>query len=360
MSEHTKTNRLAWLDWAKGFAMLLVLIGHSMRDEMRQNAPALDFIYRAAYIFHMSYFFWISGYGYFLSRKRGGAPLAILVRRVKKQLVPWLLYTLLIYAAFMAAMQIPALKTTLKDAGYTPLSPVLYAIQALQANNPWAYHLWFLYVLLVLQAILMASDGLSGGRHTKTVCVILTVLSIVGLAARSCLRLGEWWRLYDYITLYVPMICLGVLMADWKPKPWLVWLWGGLGIVYIVVRAVFFSGFAGNSLRVDGMERFVIYLLAILLLPGVMMLLNRLFQTQLVPRTRAGKACLSFLGRESMIIYLVHQPFCCAFLGLVLYNRLHLPALVTMAVCLAVSIAVSWIAAKGIAKLKSTGKKTTI
>ena len=338
--------RKSWLDWAKGFAMLLVLIGHSMRDEMRQSAPALDMIYRIAYIFHMSYFFWISGYGYWFSRAKGRKPLEILGRRMKKQLPPWLLYALFIYAAFMAAIRVPALEKTLSAAGYVSLPLLSYLVQTLQANNPWAYHLWFLYVLILLTVILALADGLTGGRHTKGVCVVLMAVGIAGLAVRSFLNVGEWWRLYDYLTLYLPMICLGVLMADWKPKDWIVWLWGGLGIVYILVRAFFFSGFSGNSLRVEGAARFAVYLLADALLPGVMLLLNRVFQRQWLPKTKAGKAFLGFLGRESMIIYLVHQPFCCAFLGLILYNRLHLPAVPTMIVCLTVSVIVSWAAVK--------------
>ena len=49
----------------------------------------------------------------------------------------------------------------------------------------------------------------------------------------------------------------------------MLWLWGGAGLIYIVVRVVFFSGFSGNSLRVeDLLSRFLIYLLADLLLPG--------------------------------------------------------------------------------------------
>ena len=86
--ETKNENRLAWLDLAKGFAMLLVLIGHCMRDEMRQVSPVLDFLYRAFYIFHMSYFFWLSGVNYRLSRDKGRPPLQIAARRLRKQLPP--------------------------------------------------------------------------------------------------------------------------------------------------------------------------------------------------------------------------------------------------------------------------------
>ncbi len=353
-SARSEKGRLDWLDIAKGFAMLLVLVGHSMRDEMRQVSPALDFLYRAFYIFHMSYFFWLSGYNYRMSRGRGRTPAQILSRRLKKQAPPWLIYTLFVFAAFSIAIRIPAFRGTLESAGYGGMTFVSYMLSALQANNPWAYHLWFLYVLLLLTMILCLADGITGGRHTTAVCVFLIALGLAGLAAQPLLSLGAWWRLVNYLSLYLPMICLGALMAEWKLPDPVVWIWGVAGLAYIVVRAVFFSGFSGNSLRVESPAgRFLIYLLADILLPGTMLALNRLFDRGWLVRTNAGKKAFRYLGRESMIIYLVHQPFCCAFLGLILYNRMKLPALLVMAVCLAASIAVPWAVSAALKRVKA-------
>ena len=340
------TRRIAWLDLGKGFAMALVLVGHSMRDEMRLASPALDLLYRAMYIFHMTYFFWMSGYTYRLSREKGRPPLQTAWRRLKKQFVPWFLYTLLIWVVFTVAVRLPGVGRVLADAGYAALPLGDYLLAAFQANNPWAYHLWFLYVLMLLTLTIALMDA-AGGKHLRKVCVGLIALGVIGLAARGALPLGEWWRLYDYFTLYLPVVCLGILMADLKVSDKVCWIWGGAGIVYIAVRALWFSGFSGNSLRTDSpVERLILYLLADLLLPGVMMLLGRLFERGALPRSSWGKRFLTFLGRESMLIYLLHQPFCCAFLGMLLYNKLGLSALPTMAACLAVSLAVSWAAVR--------------
>ena len=344
MQKEQRSQRIAWLDLGKGFAMVLVLLGHSMRDEMRSASPALDLLYRVVYIFHMTYFFWMTGYTYRLSREKGHPPLQTAWRRLKKQIIPWLLYTLLIWAIFSAAVRLPGIGRVLADAGYAALPLGDYLLTALQANNPWAYHLWFLYVLMLLTATIALADAIFGGKHLRAVCVGLIALGIVGLAARGTLPLGEWWRLYDYFTLYLPVVCLGILMADLKVSDRLCGLWGGAGIAYIIVRALWFSGFSGNSLRTDSpVARLMLYLLADLLLPGVMLLLGRLFERGTLPRTTWGKRFLTFLGRESMLIYLVHQPFCCAFLGMILYGRLGLPTLPTMAVCFAVSLAVPWV-----------------
>ena len=342
-SKKEARGRIAWLDLGKGFAMALVLLGHSMRDGMRVSSPALDLVYRVVYIFHMTYFFWMSGFTYSLSRGKGQPPLRAAGRRIKKQLAPWLGYTLFIYAVFFLAGRVPSVSGMLKEAGYGQMPLGAYLLSAVQANNPWAYHLWFLLVLMLITLIVALCDAAAGGKRLRLVCWGLIAAGLAGLAARGLVPLGEWYRLFDYLALYLPMFCLGVLMAGWKPSRAACWLWGGAGIVYITVRAVCFSDFSGNSLRTDSaLVRFILYLLADLLLPGVMLLLQRLFEEGAVPRTAAARRFLTFLGRESMLIYLVHQPFCCAFLGLVLYNKLGLPSLIVMAACLAASIAVPW------------------
>ena len=337
--------RILWLDLAKGLAMAMVLVGHSMRDEMRLSSPVLDLSYRLVYIIHMTWFFWMSGYTFSLSRNRGTSPLRAASRRLKKQFPLWLGYTLLIWATFRLALFLPRVSDALQEAGYIPLSLDTYLVLAFQANNPWAYHLWFLLVLMLITLILGLADAAAGGKHVKAVCWFLFALGVAGLAVRDQLLLGEWWRLYDYLTLYLPVVCLGVLMTDWQVSRRICLLWGAAGIAYIVIRAVFFSGFSGNSVRTEvPAARFLIYLLADLLLPGVFLLLKSLLSAGTILRTAPGRRFLTFLGRESLLIYLLHQPLCCAFLGLILYNRLHLPALAVMTACLFASLAVGFAA----------------
>ncbi len=337
------SQRRAWMDTAKGVAMLLVLVGHCMRDEMRTASPALDYLYRGIYGFHMSWFFWLSGISYALSRAKGRPPLQIAARRLKQQFPYWLGYGLFIFLVFTVAMALPVVGNVLRDAGYEALSLGAYLREAFLANNPWAYHLWFLYVLILLTVIVSLCDAALGGKHSRAVWIGLMALSLIGLALRDTVSVGQWWRLYDYVTLYLPLFCLGALMAEWEVPDTAARLWGMAGLGYLIVRTAFFSGFSGNSVRVDGMARFALYLLADALLPGLMVWLKLIFTRFCLPRTALGKSFIGFLGRESLAVYLWHQPFCCAFLGLVLYGRLGLPALVTMAVCFAASLGVSWV-----------------
>ena len=350
-----KNGRLVWIDISKGFAMLLVLLGHSMQDGMRMASPFLDALYKGIYIFHMAWFFWLSGYSYRLSEKKGSSPLQIAKKRLTVLLPIWLLYSFFIFAVFSLTMNSPTLKGFLSEAGFEKIKIGAYALSAIQANNPWAYHLWFLLVLIIITLIVSLASSISKGRNTKAACISLIVLGLAALAIRDSLSLGKWWRLYDYISLYLPVFCLGILMADMDVSDIFAWIWGALGLAYVVVRVRYFSDFSGNSLSVSGWTRFAVYCAGFVLLPGIMVALGKIFDKEILPVTGYGKRFFGFLGRESLSIYLWHQPFCCAFLGAVLYGRLHLPSFAVMLICILTSLAV----AKAIVLFKNRTHRTS-
>ena len=84
---------------------------------------------------------------------------------------------------------------------------------------------------MLLMILLCLADAATSGRHTTVVCAGLTMLGLAALAVQSLLSLGEWWRLFNYLALYLPMVCLGVLMAKWQLPDGIVWAWGVAGLV---------------------------------------------------------------------------------------------------------------------------------
>ena len=52
------TQRINWIDWAKVFAIYLVILGH----HISKDAEGESFVKNFIYAFHMPFFFFISGY----------------------------------------------------------------------------------------------------------------------------------------------------------------------------------------------------------------------------------------------------------------------------------------------------------
>lgn len=334
--------RVGWIDMAKGAAILLVLWGHAMRDPMRVGNGALDYSYRVIYTFHMAFFFWLSGYVYQMTRREPTLPAMrlFLKKKLKKQLLPWFAYSLCCYAAFAVALRIPALAGVLASAGYSGgVSLPFFLLRCFQGDNIYAFHLWFIYTLFLIAALVAVAEYAAvrcGGTAAAAECALF-VLALLGVALvrMEVLPLGNWAGLARYVCTYLPFYLLGMWMQGlhlpWKWKR----CWCLAGLAYIFVRASFFSGWAGDTIQApSAAAELLLRYLSYLLLPGVM-----LAACDLCKRLDTGGAAfLAALGRSSFTIYLLHQPFCCAFLGSALYTKLGLPALAVVLICLAASI----------------------
>lgn len=97
-------NRIQWVDSAKAIGIILVVIGHAFRDEMRAVSVLYDTIYHLVYFFHMPLFFTIAGFLLERSFQRGNSPWRLIVKRTKTLLVPFVSYTVIIYFVFQAAI----------------------------------------------------------------------------------------------------------------------------------------------------------------------------------------------------------------------------------------------------------------
>ena len=107
---HSK--RIEWIDIAKGIGIILVVLGHCLRDDMRINSSFIDFLYQLIYSFHMGLFFSISGYLYGSKRKQNSKN--YLRMQLKKLIIPWLVYSAIIYIIVMFVNFIPQISNMLK------------------------------------------------------------------------------------------------------------------------------------------------------------------------------------------------------------------------------------------------------
>lgn len=89
MMENSKTERLAYIDVARGFVIILMLIGHA-------NAP--DPLVKAIFGFHMPFFFILSGFLYNKAKWSELGFKKFTVSKFKAYIVPYFILAFSIYS----------------------------------------------------------------------------------------------------------------------------------------------------------------------------------------------------------------------------------------------------------------------
>ena len=97
------TQRINWIDWAKVFAIYLVILGHHISKDVEGESLVKNFIYA----FHMPFFFFISGYLF----KEPKSILHLLKKGIKGLIIPYItlniLVNILLLPSFMVSKHIP-------------------------------------------------------------------------------------------------------------------------------------------------------------------------------------------------------------------------------------------------------------
>ena len=184
----SNSNRNDYLDIVKGFAMILVILGHSMEvsagKEARANLsffvdPVHDFIYS----FHMPLFMLVSGWLFYMSLKIHDTRYLI-TSRLRSLLVPILTFGFLV---------------TLLDLDYNSITAVSFLKTWFRSTTS---NLWFLYAVLALSFL---SLFIEKTLHGHIVCYML--ITILTLFTPSV-----WWLFFNKeIAFMCPFFVIGLL-----------------------------------------------------------------------------------------------------------------------------------------------------
>ena len=162
-------SRIQWIDNAKAIGIILVIIGHAFRDEMRTNLILYDYIYSAIYFFHMPLFFTVSGFLLEKGFYRNESKLRMISKKIKTLFVPFVSYTLIIYFVFKIASLIPTIGNILSK-GKGDINLFRYLFLSFLGDNPYSFHLWFLISLFIVEVIsilLRTQKTVGGGVPTN-------------------------------------------------------------------------------------------------------------------------------------------------------------------------------------------------
>jgi fucose 4-O-acetylase-like acetyltransferase len=167
--------RIAWVDYARGVGIFLVVLGHVLRG-LRSGAvipdgPAFRFADSWIYAFHMPLFFLLSGL--FADRRAGRGPGAFL-----REILGSIAYPYFVWSAIQTLMQVALSRHTNHRTELSELVGILaYPIM----------QFWFLYVLFLIYVIyyMLRRAGLGPpGAFAAFVAF---------WATQGWLGLGSWW-----------------------------------------------------------------------------------------------------------------------------------------------------------------------
>ena len=326
--------RLDHIDIAKAIGLLLVIYGHTFRMPMRAAYPWCAFSYTFVYRFHVPLLFLLSGMGCTLTAQKNRSLSArqFVCKKAHSLLLPWGVYSAFLYLLLFLANQLPPVRALLSGSAYQLRQPAEYLWLVLRNENPYGFHLWYLPTLFWFSLTAWLLDrALSPAAARAAKLALVVVLPV----CYQLLFTGWFWAVKSCFQ-QVAFFFLGCVLprekAEQHAKPLV--LFGTLCGLWVVQgllspALVWTDGLLAEAVRTWA-DYFAVGGFCVGIWAACVLLQKPL--RRLVP-----------LGKNSMLFYLYHQPFCCAVLGLVLYDKLGLSAGGTVLACFAASLVMPYL-----------------
>ncbi len=311
------SKRIEWLDIARGIGILLVVLGHALTTVIREDSSICMEIYNQIYFFHLPLLFYVSGLAFSLSyEKYLNMPFKdYLVNKFKRLMVPYLLYSLVVYVIFYAANSIGSVGRILSGAGYGKVSLAEWVKGIFIANNIYCQHIWYLYSLFMLSVFAFLCIK---GFKSKYKYIVFIGTFLFWLFFRFNSDYHFIWKTALRGVWFGAGILFGIKKTATAKEKLIAVL--SMIIIYVLYRQLWIIDIPITLFKI--IELFVIYAIVI----ACVMLSQALEQ--------AGDRIIKWLGKNSFYIYLFHQPFFGSGLGVVLYSILKLP----IPLCVVVSV----------------------
>ena len=169
------TERISEIDTAKGIGIALVVFGHMVARDVKPLDNDWWMVWHEhLYSFHMAFFFFLSGYVFFLQPANRWA--GRLLKNATKLVPAYLLFALIVYVAKAIAGRVLHVNRPVNQVFSEVLLMLAYP------TNGFAQFLWFIVTLLMILALMTALQSWIT-RHLGTALVAffaLHVLSVTG------------------------------------------------------------------------------------------------------------------------------------------------------------------------------------
>lgn len=327
-------NRINWIDVGKGIGILLVVLGHSLRDSMMSSSTVCNAIYTMVYAIHMPFLMYLSGYMFAVKSdsylQKGIKKYGLL--KANKLMKPYLVYAVIVYTGIRIVFQNETLGNILTLAGYQKEKFSQFVLGLLSGENAYSFHLWYIYCLAVLSILgfviwkITDTNGMRMYRE-KIACVLIIVVVLYTILVSRKINAP---RIISATTSMFPWYFMGCLRFTdrFSKKTNLC-----SGIVSISVIVLYSFQLLPISVSVYRVIKYVLVTGAI-------------FGMVVLSKSFSNSKILSYLGSNSMIIYLFHQPFIAAGIGIITYDYLKIPMCISIVLTTIASIVLPIIIAK--------------
>lgn len=284
--------RIYWIDALKGFATILVVLGHVFDGYLNaglfeNNREFLAYGFKIIYGFHMPLFFIVSGYVFQMAYIKD--------EKKKPSLNNQIINVLIIYIVFSVLFGLFKILVGKYTNGETSYVDVLMI--PIKAIAPY----WYLYALLAFYCFFSSDKILKLQKNELLFFAILLALNVVKLFINDeigrCFEINK--ILYNALFFYI-----GVFLCKKKinlaNKWYLILL---LSIVSIVLM-VLFRNYQGRYSSIPAAN--------IIIAIGISLVLCMIFQSFFDNIERYHVKFFSFIGRYSLEVYLIHCIFTAA------------------------------------------------
>ncbi|HBW87521.1 MAG TPA: acyltransferase, partial [Cyanobacteria bacterium UBA11149] len=278
VTESPKRQRLAWVDYAKGFGIFLVVLGHTIRalinSSILEKSTIFKFVDEWIYAFHMPLFFFLSGL--FVCRAASKPLRDFIVSRLNIIIYPYLVWSIL--QSLLQSM----------GSGYTNNQTSLIELWKIIYQPVMQF--WFLYTLFILVLIytILQKRGVSPmGFLIFSIFIYAIYVFGINFSFWGVLYSAQRYAIYLAIGAVFGSGKLMSSLSKIKTQIWLIILIGGFLAVALGVSFNLLTG---------GLTRFLVALFGISASVALAIILERLGKTPFVKEW----GCLS------LEIYLAH------------------------------------------------------
>lgn len=290
-SNRTESNRIEWIDYAKGIAICLVIIGHTVN----KGTPHTDDLIRGViFSFHMPLFFTLScltttapnDWHTFLARTG---------KTFRRTILPLVMTFTLTKVIGVIKYGVPA------DASEYFVSiakTLLYSsgVEVTSANAPALGALWFLVVLFLGKTM---EDFILMRYSARTAAAASIMLGIAGVLIHDHYLPFS----LDIALAIMPFMYIGYEAKAYLEKPFSGKLLGAAFVIWIGCFYMIYKN-TGSYLELATREYPMGIFCYMCAFGGILFLSE---SSKILTKVNAAKDLIVYLGKNSMIIYLVHS-----------------------------------------------------